>query len=99
MCFESAIVTLSMSVFSGFSLTEVQKKQAMLNACKSHPAGKPKGTSAQMTQRLKLHGSSLTHWSVSNNNERREKGKQHCLNVVHLFGQKYKSGGAEYHLF
>ncbi|MBN3320530.1 ARHG4 factor, partial [Atractosteus spatula] len=23
--------------------TEVQKKQAMLNACKSHPAGKPKG--------------------------------------------------------
>lgn len=29
--------------FSGFSLTEVQKKQAMLNACKSHPAGKPKG--------------------------------------------------------
>uniref|UniRef100_A0A3Q3W6Y6 Uncharacterized protein n=1 Tax=Mola mola TaxID=94237 RepID=A0A3Q3W6Y6_MOLML len=29
---------------TGFSLTEVQKKQAMLNACKSHPAGKPKGT-------------------------------------------------------
>ncbi|XP_035269029.1 uncharacterized protein LOC118225103 isoform X2 [Anguilla anguilla] len=27
---------------TGFSLTEVQKKQAMLNACKSHPAGKPK---------------------------------------------------------
>ncbi|CAB1349974.1 unnamed protein product [Coregonus sp. 'balchen'] len=26
----------------GFSITEVQKKQAMLNACKSHPAGKPK---------------------------------------------------------
>ncbi|XP_068437349.1 uncharacterized protein arhgef4 isoform X2 [Clinocottus analis] len=29
---------------TGFSLTEVQKKQAMLNACKSHPAGKPKVT-------------------------------------------------------
>uniref|UniRef100_A0A672JHQ7 Rho guanine nucleotide exchange factor 4 n=1 Tax=Salarias fasciatus TaxID=181472 RepID=A0A672JHQ7_SALFA len=29
---------------TGFSLTEVQKKQAMLNACKRHPAGKPKGT-------------------------------------------------------
>ncbi|XP_036801608.1 uncharacterized protein LOC110489553 isoform X2 [Oncorhynchus mykiss] len=28
---------------TGFSITEVQKKQAMLNACKSHPAGKPKG--------------------------------------------------------
>uniref|UniRef100_A0A8D0AGH5 Rho guanine nucleotide exchange factor 4 n=1 Tax=Sander lucioperca TaxID=283035 RepID=A0A8D0AGH5_SANLU len=27
---------------TGFSLTEVQKKQAMFNACKSHPAGKPK---------------------------------------------------------
>ncbi|XP_046869996.1 rho guanine nucleotide exchange factor 4-like isoform X3 [Hypomesus transpacificus] len=27
---------------TGFSLTEVQKKQAMLNACKIHPAGKPK---------------------------------------------------------
>ncbi|TKS88095.1 Rho guanine nucleotide exchange factor 4 APC-stimulated guanine nucleotide exchange factor 1 [Collichthys lucidus] len=27
---------------TGFSLSEVQKKQAMLNACKSHPAGKPK---------------------------------------------------------
>ncbi|KAM8882092.1 uncharacterized protein arhgef4 isoform 2-T2 [Synchiropus picturatus] len=27
---------------TGFSLTEVQKKQAMLNACKSHPSGKPK---------------------------------------------------------
>ncbi|XP_030204843.1 uncharacterized protein arhgef4 isoform X2 [Gadus morhua] len=27
---------------TGFSLTEVQKKQAMLNACKNHPAGKPK---------------------------------------------------------
>ncbi|MED6281604.1 Rho guanine nucleotide exchange factor 4 [Characodon lateralis] len=27
---------------TGFSLTEVQKKQAMLNAFKSHPAGKPK---------------------------------------------------------
>nr|XP_020464572.1 rho guanine nucleotide exchange factor 4 isoform X6 [Monopterus albus] len=27
---------------TGFSLTEVQKKQAMLNACKSYPAGKPK---------------------------------------------------------
>ncbi|KAJ0059692.1 hypothetical protein NL108_009813, partial [Boleophthalmus pectinirostris] len=27
---------------TGFSLTEVQKKQAMLNACKSHPTGKPK---------------------------------------------------------
>ncbi|XP_047185820.1 uncharacterized protein arhgef4 isoform X3 [Scophthalmus maximus] len=27
---------------TGFSLTEVQKKQAMLNACKSHQAGKPK---------------------------------------------------------
>uniref|UniRef100_A0A8B9HZ73 Rho guanine nucleotide exchange factor 4 n=1 Tax=Astyanax mexicanus TaxID=7994 RepID=A0A8B9HZ73_ASTMX len=25
-----------------FSITEVQKKQAMLNACKSHPTGKPK---------------------------------------------------------
>ncbi|XP_072234225.1 uncharacterized protein arhgef4 isoform X2 [Leuresthes tenuis] len=29
---------------TGFTLTEVQKKQAMLNACKSHPAGKPKVT-------------------------------------------------------
>ncbi|XP_054478619.1 rho guanine nucleotide exchange factor 4-like isoform X2 [Anoplopoma fimbria] len=29
---------------TGFSLTEVQKKQAMLNACKRHPAGKPKVT-------------------------------------------------------
>ncbi|XP_059182899.1 uncharacterized protein arhgef4 isoform X2 [Centropristis striata] len=29
---------------TGFSLSEVQKKQAMLNACKSHPAGKPKVT-------------------------------------------------------
>ncbi|KAL6098190.1 arhgef4 [Pungitius sinensis] len=29
---------------TGFSLTEVQKKQAMLNARKSHPAGKPKVT-------------------------------------------------------
>ncbi|XP_034718390.1 uncharacterized protein arhgef4 isoform X2 [Etheostoma cragini] len=29
---------------TGFSLTEVQKKQAMFNACKSHPAGKPKVT-------------------------------------------------------
>ncbi|KAL1006663.1 hypothetical protein UPYG_G00075090 [Umbra pygmaea] len=27
---------------TGFSITEVQKKQAMLNACKNHPAGKPK---------------------------------------------------------
>ncbi|KAJ8270328.1 hypothetical protein GJAV_G00113070 [Gymnothorax javanicus] len=27
---------------SGFAITEVQKKQAMLNASKSHPAGKPK---------------------------------------------------------
>ncbi|XP_070842457.1 uncharacterized protein arhgef4 isoform X1 [Chaetodon trifascialis] len=27
---------------TGFSLTEVQKKQAILNACKSHPSGKPK---------------------------------------------------------
>ncbi|XP_029313244.1 LOW QUALITY PROTEIN: uncharacterized protein LOC115025287 [Cottoperca gobio] len=27
---------------TGFSLTEVQKKQAMLNACKRHQAGKPK---------------------------------------------------------
>ncbi|KAJ8010473.1 hypothetical protein DPEC_G00075450 [Dallia pectoralis] len=27
---------------TGFSITEVQKKQAMLNACKSHPTGKPK---------------------------------------------------------
>ncbi|XP_047424326.1 uncharacterized protein LOC124995732 isoform X2 [Mugil cephalus] len=27
---------------TGFSLTEVQKKQAMLNVCKSHPTGKPK---------------------------------------------------------
>ncbi|XP_022524026.2 uncharacterized protein arhgef4 isoform X1 [Astyanax mexicanus] len=27
---------------TGFSITEVQKKQAMLNASKSHPAGKPK---------------------------------------------------------
>ncbi|KAK7881855.1 hypothetical protein WMY93_030264 [Mugilogobius chulae] len=27
---------------TGFSLTEVQKKQAMLNACKSQPTGKPK---------------------------------------------------------
>uniref|UniRef100_A0A3B4XDT9 Rho guanine nucleotide exchange factor 4 n=1 Tax=Seriola lalandi dorsalis TaxID=1841481 RepID=A0A3B4XDT9_SERLL len=32
---------------TGFSLTEVQKKQAMLNACKSHPAGKPKGNNHQ----------------------------------------------------
>ena len=29
----------------GFSITEVQKKQAMLNACKTHPSGKPKGES------------------------------------------------------
>ncbi|XP_074478118.1 uncharacterized protein arhgef4 isoform X2 [Sebastes fasciatus] len=29
---------------TGFSLTDVQKKQAMLNACKSHPTGKPKVT-------------------------------------------------------
>ncbi|XP_076827323.1 uncharacterized protein LOC143473970 isoform X2 [Brachyhypopomus gauderio] len=29
---------------TGFSITEGQKKQAMLNACKSHPAGKPKVT-------------------------------------------------------
>ncbi|KAJ8409542.1 hypothetical protein AAFF_G00229430 [Aldrovandia affinis] len=28
---------------TGFAITEVQKKQAMLNASKSHPAGKPKG--------------------------------------------------------
>ncbi|KAG5268183.1 hypothetical protein AALO_G00209180 [Alosa alosa] len=27
---------------TGFSITEVQKKQAMLNASKSHPSGKPK---------------------------------------------------------
>ncbi|XP_066565080.1 uncharacterized protein arhgef4 isoform X2 [Amia ocellicauda] len=27
---------------TGFAITEVQKKQAMQNACKSHPAGKPK---------------------------------------------------------
>ncbi|TSU75985.1 Rho guanine nucleotide exchange factor 4 [Bagarius yarrelli] len=27
---------------TGFSITDVQKKQAMLNACKSYPAGKPK---------------------------------------------------------
>ncbi|XP_036372491.1 uncharacterized protein LOC118769473 isoform X2 [Megalops cyprinoides] len=27
---------------TGFAITDVQKKQAMLNACKSHPAGKPK---------------------------------------------------------
>ncbi|XP_061098303.1 uncharacterized protein LOC133128635 isoform X2 [Conger conger] len=27
---------------TGFAITEVQKKQAMLNASKSHPAGKPK---------------------------------------------------------
>ncbi|XP_066514294.1 uncharacterized protein [Hoplias malabaricus] len=27
---------------TGFSITEVQKKQAMQNACKNHPAGKPK---------------------------------------------------------
>ncbi|XP_031439335.1 uncharacterized protein arhgef4 isoform X3 [Clupea harengus] len=27
---------------TGFSITEVQKKQAMLNACKTHPSGKPK---------------------------------------------------------
>ncbi|XP_063062883.1 uncharacterized protein arhgef4 isoform X3 [Engraulis encrasicolus] len=27
---------------TGFSITDVQKKQAMLNACKSHPTGKPK---------------------------------------------------------
>ncbi|XP_063340589.1 rho guanine nucleotide exchange factor 4 isoform X1 [Pelmatolapia mariae] len=30
---------------TGFTLTEVQKKQAMLNAGKSHPAGKPKAVS------------------------------------------------------
>ncbi|XP_013771286.1 rho guanine nucleotide exchange factor 4-like isoform X2 [Pundamilia nyererei] len=30
---------------TGFTLTDVQKKQAMLNACKSHPAGKPKAVS------------------------------------------------------
>ncbi|XP_030612355.1 rho guanine nucleotide exchange factor 4 isoform X2 [Archocentrus centrarchus] len=30
---------------TGFTLTEVQKKQAMVNACKSHPAGKPKEVS------------------------------------------------------
>lgn len=29
----------------GFSITEVQKKQAMLNASKQHHAGKPKGES------------------------------------------------------
>uniref|UniRef100_A0A3Q2GPC5 Rho guanine nucleotide exchange factor 4 n=1 Tax=Cyprinodon variegatus TaxID=28743 RepID=A0A3Q2GPC5_CYPVA len=28
---------------TGFSLTEVQKKQAMVNAFRGHPAGKPKG--------------------------------------------------------
>lgn len=28
---------------TGFTITEVQKKQAMLNASKSHPTGKPKG--------------------------------------------------------
>ncbi|MGH0154612.1 UNVERIFIED_CONTAM: hypothetical protein FKN15_028211 [Acipenser sinensis] len=27
---------------TGFAITEVQKKQAMQNACKTHPAGKPK---------------------------------------------------------
>ncbi|XP_005991256.3 uncharacterized protein ARHGEF4 isoform X2 [Latimeria chalumnae] len=30
---------------TGFAITEVQKKQAMLNANKSHPAGKPKALS------------------------------------------------------
>lgn len=53
---ESFIMILFIFLFSGFSLTEVQKKQAMLNACKSHPAGKPKGMRQGFRQIIGLNG-------------------------------------------
>ncbi|XP_058846096.1 uncharacterized protein LOC117423322 isoform X6 [Acipenser ruthenus] len=43
---------------TGFAITEVQKKQAMQNACKTHPAGKPKDI-----QHLLASGSSLSQSS------------------------------------
>ncbi|XP_058890578.1 uncharacterized protein LOC117417366 isoform X3 [Acipenser ruthenus] len=43
---------------TGFAITEVQKKQAMQNACKTHPAGKPKDI-----QHLLGSGSSLSQSS------------------------------------
>lgn len=55
-CLESVTVILFLFLFSGFSLTEVQKKQAMLNACKSHPAGKPKGMRQGFRQIIGLRG-------------------------------------------
>ncbi|XP_061569509.1 rho guanine nucleotide exchange factor 4-like isoform X2 [Cololabis saira] len=45
---------------TGFSLTELQKQQALLNACKSHPAGKPKAVTrpyCDFLLRQKLHPS------------------------------------------
>ncbi|XP_067310088.1 rho guanine nucleotide exchange factor 4 isoform X7 [Pseudorasbora parva] len=44
---------------TGFTITEVQKKQAMLNASKSHPTGKPKALALQHL--LALRSPSLLH--------------------------------------
>ncbi|KAI2667456.1 Rho guanine nucleotide exchange factor 4 [Labeo rohita] len=48
---------------TGFTITEVQKKQAMLNASKSHPTGKPKALALQHL--LALRTPSLLHPKTS----------------------------------
>ncbi|XP_042573934.1 uncharacterized protein LOC109055155 isoform X7 [Cyprinus carpio] len=48
---------------TGFTITEVQKKQAMLNASKSHPTGKPKALALQHL--LALRSPSLLHPKTS----------------------------------
>lgn len=61
----------------GFSITEVQKKQAMLNASKQHHTGKPKGKSHLNIQMLPelggggellylLYGSSFNEVALTN---------------------------------
>ncbi|XP_039532607.1 uncharacterized protein arhgef4 isoform X4 [Pimephales promelas] len=48
---------------TGFTITEVQKKQAMLNASKSHPTGKPKALALQHL--VALRSPSLLHPKTS----------------------------------
>ncbi|XP_057190114.1 uncharacterized protein arhgef4 isoform X2 [Triplophysa rosa] len=48
---------------TGFTITEVQKKQAMLNASKGHPTGKPKALALQHL--LALRAPSLLHPKTS----------------------------------
>uniref|UniRef100_A0A8B9S9K0 Rho guanine nucleotide exchange factor 4 n=1 Tax=Apteryx owenii TaxID=8824 RepID=A0A8B9S9K0_APTOW len=53
--FESERRQVQLDQETGFSITEVQKKQAMLNASKQHHTGKPKGESILHVSRLLDH--------------------------------------------